>query len=124
MKQLLAADETRRLAMLRADVSTPDSLLADDALIVWGDGTTDNKSSALELFRSGRLRYTRLENTNTRARLYGETGIVTGDARVQVQSDGHRLEQFVRLTRVYVKQQARWRLVVSQTTRVPWNSAS
>jgi uncharacterized protein DUF4440 len=61
VQQVLAVDEARRLAMLRSDVSTLDSLLAEDATIVWGDGTADDKASTLALLRSGRLRYAQAE---------------------------------------------------------------
>lgn len=59
------------------------ALLADDATVVWGDGTTDNKPSTLELFRSGRVRYEQLDYDNNQVRMFGDIAIVTGDARVK-----------------------------------------
>jgi ketosteroid isomerase-like protein len=127
VQQVLAVDEARRLAMLHSDVSALDSLLAEDATIFWGDGTADDKASTLALLRSGRLRYAQLDYENTRVRLYGETAVVTGQARVKEQSDKERRSYVVRVTRVYVRQEGRWRQVASQTTRVapiPWCSRS
>ena len=66
----------------------------------------------------GRLRYAQLDYENTRVRLYGETAVVTGQARIKEQSDNERRSYLVRVTRVYVRQEGRWRLVASQTTRV------
>jgi hypothetical protein len=119
VQQLLATDDARRAAMLRGDMNALSLLLADDAVIIWGDGTVDDKGSALAILRSGSLRYTRLEYSKTAARVYGDVGVVTGDARVQGQSNGHRLDQFGHVSRVYVRQQDRWCLVLSQTTRAP-----
>jgi len=117
IQQVLAADEARRQAMLKGDVRALDSLLADDVTVVWGDGTTDDKASTLELFRSGRLRYSQTEYQNTKMRMLGDTAIVTGDAKVKAESDGESIEHLVRVTRVYARRQGQWRLVAVQTTR-------
>jgi ketosteroid isomerase-like protein len=117
-QQVLAADELRRLAMLHADVTALDSLLADDVTIYWGDGTVDNKRSALELFRSGQLRYSQFDYEDTRVRLYGDTAVVTGNARVRYRSAGRTYSSLGRVTRMYVRQDGKWRMVASQTTRI------
>jgi ketosteroid isomerase-like protein len=121
-EQVLAADEARRHAMLQGDVRALDSLLADDVTIVWGDGTTDNKASTLELFRSGRLRYQQSDYENTRVRVFGDIAIITGDARVKAVSDGESIAHLVRVTRVYALRQDRWQLVSVQTTRAAASS--
>jgi cytosine/adenosine deaminase-related metal-dependent hydrolase/ketosteroid isomerase-like protein len=118
IQQVLAVDDARRLAMLHGDTDALDHLLADDATIFWGDGTVDDKPSTLELFRSGRLRYRQLDYDNTRVQLYGDAAVVTGSARVQAQSGEQALEHTARVTRVYLHKQDRWRLAMSQTTRV------
>jgi len=123
VQQVLVVDDARRMAMLHSDVKALDALLAEDVIIFWGDGTTDDKASTLELFRSGRLRYSKLDYDNTRVRIYGDTAVVTGNARVQAQADDHPIQHLVRVTRVYVNQHGQWRLVASQTTRVAETSA-
>jgi Domain of unknown function (DUF4440) len=121
-QHVLAADNARRVAMLHNDIKTLDSLLAEDVTIVWGDGTTDNKASTLDLLRLGKLHYSQLEYDNTCVRLYGENAVVTGDARVQAESDDpppkHSIRYLVKTTRVYVRKAGQWRMVASQTTRV------
>ena len=118
LSQVLAVDEARRRAMLEGDVAALDRILANDVTIFWGDGTEDNKISTLELFRSRRLRYDQLEYFNTRVRLFGETAVLTGEARIKAAGDGHTISYLVRSTRVYVNQNVRWVLVANQTTRV------
>jgi ketosteroid isomerase-like protein len=124
VRNVLAADESRRQAMLQGDVRALDSLLADDVTIVWGDGTTDNKAATLELFRSGRLRYQQSDYENTRVRLFGDIAIITGDARVKAVSDGESIAHLVRVTRVYALRQDRWQLVSVQTTRAATSSGA
>ena len=118
MRQVLAVDEAGRRAMLHGDAAALDSLLAEDVTIFWRDGTADDKASALVLVRSGRLRYSQLDYDSTRVRVYGQTAVVTGQARIKVQSDEHTLAYLVRRTSVYVRQNDRWLLVVGQTTRI------
>ncbi len=118
IQQVLAVDDARRQAMLHADVAALDQLLAEDVTIFWGDGTADDKRSTLELIRSGQLRYSQFEYEDTRVRVYGETAVMTGKARVQYQSEGQTHCSSGRVTRVYVHQNGKWRLVASQTTRI------
>jgi ketosteroid isomerase-like protein len=117
-KQVLAVDEVRRLAMLQGDVRALDSLLDKDATIFWADGTGDDNTSTLALLRSGRLRYVQLDYENNHVQLYGETAVVTEEARVTGQSDEEKRAYLLRVTRVYVRRQVSWRMVASQSTRV------
>ncbi len=104
--------------MLRGDVKALDSIFADDLTVFWGDGTADDKASTIALFRSGRLHYSQLDFFDTRVRVYGDTAVVTGQGRVKAQGDEQAIAYVVRVTRVYVRQDRRWRLVAVQTTRV------
>lgn len=115
--QVSALDEARRLAMLRGDVAALDTILAEEATVYWGDGTADDKASTLALFRTGRLRYSRFDYDSTQIRVYGPTAVVTGRARVQLESEGQGMAHAVRITRVYVRRAGRWQLVAAQTTR-------
>jgi ketosteroid isomerase-like protein len=116
-KQVLALDEARRLAMLHGDVAALDTILAEDATVYWGDGTADDKASTLALFRAARLRYSQFDYDSTRVRVYGGTAVVTGRARVRLESDGQGMSHSVRITRVYVHRAGHWQLVAVQTTR-------
>lgn len=116
-RQVLAIDEARRIAMLRADARALDTLLAPDASVVWGDGTVDDGASTIALVRRGRLRYSRFDYDSTRVRVYGQAAVVAGRAHVRLQSDGQAMEHLVRVTRVYARERGRWRLVAVQTTR-------
>lgn len=118
IQQVLAVDEARRKAMLEGNVEVLDRILAKDVTIFWGDGTEDDKASTLQLFRSGRLHYDHFEYRKTRARLFAGTAVLTGEGFVKASSAGHTISYLVRSTRVYVRQNARWMLVASQTTRV------
>ena len=122
VEQILKIDDARRLAMLHNDVRALKRLLADDVTIFWGDGSADTKSGTLAALRSHALSYDRLEYEGTHVRLYGSVAVVTGLAIIRYHAEGHVIDSHCNVTRVYAQQQGEWRLVASQTTRIPTQS--
>ena len=114
-QQVLRTDEERRLAQLKGDTRLLDRLIADDATLIYGDGTTETKASLLAKIRLGTLRWTKTEYDLPQVRIYGEVGIVTGRARSST-NDGPM--HLVYVTRVYARRRTGWRLIASQTTRM------
>lgn len=114
-QQVLRIDEQRRIATLNADAPLLDRLIADDATLIYGDGTTETKASFLAQVRSGKLHWTKFEYDPARVRVYGDVAVVTGIGRSSINGGP---EHTVYVTRVYTRQRGRWRLVASQTTRM------
>jgi ketosteroid isomerase-like protein len=112
--QVLRTDEARRTATLEGDVALLDRLIADDATLVYGDGTTETKASLLAEIRSGKLRWTKLEYDRAGVRVYGDVVILTGVAHSRTNGGP---EHTVYVTRIYARQRGSWRLIASQTTR-------
>ena len=114
-QQILRTDEERRVAQLNSDVGVLDRVIADDATLIYGDGTTETKASLLAQIRAGSLRWTKSEYDPPQVRIYGDVGIVTGRAR---SSTNNGPVHVVYVTRVYARRSGEWRLVASQTTRM------
>ena len=113
-QEVLRIDEQRRIATLNADAALLDLLIADDATLIYGDGTTETKASHLAKVRSGKLRWTKFEYDPARVRIHGDIAVLTGIGRSSINGGP---EHTVYVTRVYTRQRGRWRLVESQTTR-------
>lgn len=114
-QQVLRTDEERRVAQLNGDIGVLDSVIADDATLVYGDGSTETKASLLAQIRAGSLRWTKIEYDPPQVRIYGDVGIVTGGAR---SSTNNGPVHVVYVTRVYARRRGAWRLIASQTTRM------
>jgi hypothetical protein len=115
VQQVLRTDEQRRFALLNGDIVVLDRLIADDATLVYGDGTTETKASLLAQIRTGTLRWTKLEYDPPQLRIYGDVAVVTGISR---SSTNGAPVHTVYVTRIYARQRGYWRLIASQTTRM------
>ena len=114
-QQVLRTDEERRVAQLNSNIPALDRVIADDATLVYGDGTTETKASLLAQIRAGKLRWTKFEYDPPQVRIYGDVAIVTGGAR---SSTNNGPVHIIYVTRVYARRMGAWRLIASQTTRM------
>lgn len=113
-QQVLRIDEQRRVAQLNGDTAALDRLIADDATLIYGDGTTETKASLLAQIRAGTLRWTKSEYEPAQVRLGRDVAIVTSLGRSST-NNGPVHTTYV--TRVYARQHGYWRLILNQTTR-------
>ena len=106
-------------ALLAADATALEPLLADDLLFVHVSGWSQNKKEYVESTRSGALKYEAVEPSAVRARVYGDAVVLTGRNAIRVRSErrqGQLLEAQILFTAVYVKIAGRWQLAVWQST--------
>jgi len=117
-KELATLDATWNDLRLKPDVAGLDRLLVDDWKLTHSDGRVQNKAEYLDELRSRTRANQTIVNEDVEVRLYGGTGIVTG---VSVQSgvtNGQPFSGRFRFTRVWVKQDGRWRMIASHSSRV------
>jgi ketosteroid isomerase-like protein len=97
------------------DTATLGRLLADDFFFTDEDGQVLNKAQYLD-----RATHTRLDSysfDDMRARLYGDTGVVTSRMTGNGTYGGEGEKFDVRYTDVFVKKAGHWQIVVSQDTQ-------
>ncbi len=118
---VLAAQKERMQAMVRGDVEALGRLMADDLTYTHASGVIDTKASLLSSIKSGKLKYKSIDPGQPRVRIYGNTGILTGTATVQVESTMAGPAPFqIHFTDVYVKKgDGSWQAVAWQSTRPP-----
>jgi ketosteroid isomerase-like protein len=115
----VASLETRRFrAMTEADVPTLERLLSDDLVYTHASGWRQNKAEFLASLRSGELIYHSFTSESFKARVYGDTVLVTGRASGKVKSKGQELNVELYYLEAYVKQDGRWRLAAWESTRL------
>lgn len=60
-----------------------------------------------------------IEPSETKLRVYGDVGIVTGRVLAKVRFQGQPVQEDVRFTRVYRREGTGWRMIAGQGTRLP-----
>ena len=113
-----ASEDRRYAAMVAADVSALEQVLADDMIYTHSSSSVDTKASLIELIRSGRSVYRRIERPEEKIRIYGQSAVVTGQARIELGGDSPRTLN-LRYTNVWVKNPGGWQMVAWQSTRLP-----
>jgi uncharacterized protein (TIGR02246 family) len=106
-------DDERIQAQIHADAAALDRLYADDFIGVGPSGTVRTKPQVIADFTSGTLRFQSITTDDVRIRVYGNTAVQTGRSTMKGDDKGKIVPQDTRFTRVWVKQQGRWRLVAN-----------
>ena len=119
-----AASEIRSLekqwneSRVRADVAALDRLLDEGWTVTHGDGTLNTKAEYLADLKSGaRKFFADVKQDDFSVRVYGDTAIAAGLSDSKVEYKGKPSGGALRFTRVYVKRDGRWVMVVSHATR-------
>ena len=114
--------ENRRIqAMVKADTGELNQVLADDLTYTHSSGQVDSKVQLVESLKSGARKYQAIEPEDVKVRVYGDTAIVTGKAKLKTVSKGQESNFQVRFTDVYAKKNGHWQMVAWQSTRLPEN---
>jgi ketosteroid isomerase-like protein len=114
-------DDERIQAQIHADATALDRIYASDFIGVGPSGRVRTKPQVISDFTSGDLKFQSITTDDVQVRVYGNTAVETGRSIMIGQDKDQTVPRDTRFTRVWVKQQGRWRLVAnhysSQTTR-------
>jgi uncharacterized protein (TIGR02246 family) len=106
-------DGERIRAQVGADAAALERIYADDFIGIGPSGTVRTKSQVIADFTSGELKFQSITTDDVRVRVYGNTAVETGRSTMNGQDKGKAVPRENRFTRVWVKQQGRWRLVAN-----------
>jgi len=106
-------DDERIQAQIHADAAALDRLYADDFIGVGPSGTVRSKPQVIADFTLGTLKFQSITTADVQVRIYGNTAVETGRSTMKGADNGKAVPQDTRFTRVWVKQQGRWRLVAN-----------
>jgi uncharacterized protein (TIGR02246 family) len=110
IKQL---DNERIRAQIGADAVALDRIYADDFIGVGPSGTVRTKAQVISDFTSGDLKFQSIVTDEVQVRVYENTAVETGLSTMIGQDKGKAVPRDTRFTRVWVKQDGRWRLVAN-----------
>jgi ketosteroid isomerase-like protein len=106
-------DHERIQAQIGADAVALDRIYANDFIGIGPSGTVRTKPQVISDFTSGGLKFQSITTDDVRVRVYGNTAVETGRSIMSGQDKGKTVPPDNRFTRVWVKQQGRWRLVAN-----------
>lgn len=111
-------EERWAAAVERNDVSAVSTILADEYVSTYDDGTQGDRAGELELVRTFNQRIDESAIEDFTVKVYGDTAIVRFARRMVGPRSGVRHEVTFRYVDVFVWREARWQCVTSQSTRV------
>lgn len=115
MEEIIALENRRIEAMTKGDVAALEEILADDLLYTHTTARIDTKASFIDAVSTGRSNYKSIERKDVKVRDFGDTAVVTGQAKFHV--GNNKFE--ARYIDVYAKRGDAWQMVAWQSTRVP-----
>jgi ketosteroid isomerase-like protein len=106
-------DHERIQAQIDADVAALDRIYAADFIGVGPSGAVRTKPQVISDFKSGELKFQSIITDEVQVRIYGNTAVETGRSTMNGQDRGKAVPRDNRFTRVWVKQQGHWQLVLN-----------
>ena len=115
-----ALDTEYQQAVKTNNVAEMDRILADDFVLVTGDGTVYTKPDLLNEAAHKRMNYERQEDSNRTVRIWGDTAVVTALLWAKGTDRGEPFDYKVWFSDIYVRTSTGWRYVFGQSSlRVP-----
>lgn len=115
---LVKLEQDWNAAFYRKDLQFLESILADEFVATYEDGTRGDKAKELELAKDFSQQVESAIQDEFRVKIYGDTALVWFSLHLAGPSQGRRLELTFRYIDVFVLRDGRWRCVETQSTRV------
>ena len=116
-RQDVAALDTAYQAAVKAnDAAIMDRILADDFILVEGDGAVSTKADLLKEARSRRIVYKHQEELEQTVRIWGDTAVVTAKLWGQGADGGKPFDWTLWFSDTYVRTPRGWRYVMGQAS--------
>jgi ketosteroid isomerase-like protein len=117
-QQVKQLEQQVRTAVIKGDTSVLEKYLSDDYVAIAPNGQETDKSRSIQDLKNGTMKYSAIDVTDDRVRMYGDTAIYTGHANVKMTVNGQPQPGELRATIVWVKQGGQWKRVSFQATPV------
>ena len=117
-KAIAALDTEYQAAVSRNDADTMARILADDFVLVLGNGTVYNKADLINGAREKSIIYEQqVEIANSqKVRVWGNTAVVTAKLWIKGTREGKAFERKLWFSDTYVKTDAGWKYVFGQAS--------
>ena len=110
-KEIEALEQREAHAVLNADVSTLQTLWADDLIVNSTANLIAGKSILLEMMKDGRLKLRTYERRPVRIAIFDDHVVATGNEISQLIGRTHEFKTFVSYMNVWSKRNGNWQLI-------------
>ena len=117
-KELLEFERSWTAAIIARDTDVLDTILAEDFLLVWIDGSIVRKPAILAGTAARRVEIEPFDTDDVEVRTYGRLAIITGRATVKMKLGGQLEICHFRYTKVFARSDAGWQAVSAQSALV------
>jgi ketosteroid isomerase-like protein len=118
-QKVIDLDKQRMSAMAQKDIAKLNELIADDLVYTHSSARLDTKQSLIGAMEGSKTVYTAVVPSDVKAQDFGDTVVLTGSARIGVNSGGNAMNFGVRFTDVWVNKGGKWQMAAWQSTRTP-----
>ena len=101
------------------DAAALEQLWAEDLEVDVPGMPPMSKTEALAFARTGRMRFERYDTSDLKVRIYGDAAVVTGRLQRTRVLAGRQSADDWRFTKVYARQDGRWRVVSFHASEAP-----
>jgi ketosteroid isomerase-like protein len=98
-------------AHIAGDAATLDKLWAEELVVTVPKMPMFDKKQSLAIWKTGRMKFNRYETSDLGFKIFGDTAVVTGALVRERNFVGKDIHEDWRFTKVYVKQDGKWRVV-------------
>lgn len=117
-QELMSVSHAWDQAMVTNDADAIGAFMADDWIIIGSDGNVGDRARFLGLIQSGVLTHDVMESHDLYVRIYGDTAVVVGRGVSGGKYQGHPFREVERVTCVFVRQNGRWKCVLTHLSRI------
>jgi hypothetical protein len=117
-EQIESLSDKGREAALKGDVSFLETNTTDDYTVIGGMGNVFSKSDAIQMRKSGDVKYSSIDVSDQKVRVYGNTAVLTATADLKGTVKDKDISGKYRIGQVWVKQGGKWKIAHMQSTKV------
>ncbi len=105
-------------AILKGDAKDFDQMTSDDYVLTSSTGRLWDKKKNLEALKEGTLSFDKIDDSDVKVHMYGNTAVVTGKADIKGKSKDRAFDDEYRWTRVFIHHDGSWKCVTEQLSRI------
>ena len=114
-KEIDQIEDARYDAMIRGDLASLASILADEFVYHQPTGNVATKASYIEQIRSGEVKIRKVERYGVKIHFYGDVATAMGSTRLDLELKGKRSEVDLYYLNIWVLRDGRWQIVARQS---------